>query len=167
MIILGIDPGTARCGYGVIEKKGSAVRAAAYGLIETDKDMEPALRLKKIYNELSDIIDKYKPEFVSVEKLFFNKNVTTAISVAEARGVILLSAVLAGAQIREYTPMQVKMALTGYGKADKKQMQEMIKMLLGLKAVPKPDDVADALAIAVCCSSFYKFENFKNTGGKK
>jgi crossover junction endodeoxyribonuclease RuvC len=163
MIIIGIDPGTARVGLGVIEKKGSAIRAVHSGLIETSKDLPPVRRLRIIHDAVSAAITEYGAQVMAVEKLFFNKNVTTAMSVSEARGVILLSAEFNGIDIHEYTPLQVKQALTGYGRAEKKQVQDMIKLVLGLKQVPQPDDVADALAIAVCCASSIKMERL----GKK
>lgn len=161
MIILGIDPGTARCGLGIIEKKGNNLRAISYGLIESDKDRPHSERLEVVFLEVTRTIKKHKPDIVAVEKLFFSKNVKTAMSVGEARGVILLSAQLAGVQIREYSPMEVKMALTGYGMADKNQVMQMTKAILGMKESPKPDDVADALAIAVCCASNSKMQAIK------
>jgi len=153
MIILGIDPGTARTGYGVVEKTGSECRLLSCGLVETKAGTEGPARLYKIFTEIKKIIKKTKSDAMAVEKLFFNKNVKTALSVGEARGVILLAAAEAGIEIYEYTPLQVKMALTGYGMAEKKQVQDMVKLLLSLREVPKPDDIADAIAIAICHSS--------------
>lgn len=161
MIILGIDPGTARCGLGVIEKKGNSLKTISYGLIESDKDRPQAERLEVVFVEVSRAIKEHHPDVVAVEKLFFSKNVKTAMTVGEARGVILLSAQLAGVKIREYSPMEVKIALTGYGLADKAQVTQMTKAILGLKETPKPDDVADALAIAICCSSSSKMAEIK------
>lgn len=150
MIILGLDPGYAIVGYGVIEYKANKFTVIDYGAITTSKDDELNDRLLQIYNQLCSIIDKYHPEAMSIEKLFFNTNATTAIGVAEARGVCILAAKQRGMDIAEYTPLQVKQAVTGYGKAIKQQVQEMTKMLLNLRAVPKPDDTADALAMAIC-----------------
>ncbi len=158
MIILGIDPGTARCGLGIIEKKGNSLKTVSYGLIESDKERPQAERLEVVFVEVTRAIKKYDPDMVAVEKLFFSKNVKTAMSVGEARGVILLCAQLAGVEIREFSPMEVKLALTGYGMADKNQVMVMTKALLGLKETPKPDDVADALAIACCCASSSKMD---------
>ncbi len=150
MIILGIDPGIAIVGWGVIEFSGNKLRPIAYGAITTPAHTPITRRLSSIYDELSAIIDKYKPDAMSVEELFFNTNVKTAITVAHARGIVLLCAAQKGVPDFEYTPLQAKQALTGYGRADKAQMQNMVKIMLGLNAVPKPDDVADALAIAIC-----------------
>ncbi len=162
MIILGIDPGFAIVGYSVIEYKGSSCRPLEYGAINTDSKMLFPDRMKIIYDELSDIIDEYKPEDLAIEELFFNKNVKTAIKVAQARGVEILAAINKGLNIYEYTPLQIKQATVGYGRAEKHQVQEMVKVLLNLKEIPKPDDVADALAVAICHGSSLKFkENFR------
>ena len=150
MIILGIDPGLAIVGWGVIDYRGSKFEVLGYGSIQTSAGMPTEQRLCAIYNELSEIIKKYKPEQMAVEELFFNTNQTTGIRVAEARGVILLCATRLGVPVFEYTPLQVKQSVVGYGRADKKQVITMVTMFLGLKAPPKPDDTADALAIAVC-----------------
>ena len=150
MIILGIDPGLAIVGWGVIEYKNTRFRTIAYGSIQTPAGMRTEERLSKIYDGMQELISTYHPEAVAVEELFFNTNVTTGIRVAEARGVILLAAEQAGLAIQEYTPMQVKKAVVGDGKAEKKQVITMVTMLLGLKESPKPDDTADALAIAIC-----------------
>lgn len=152
LIILGIDPGYAIVGWGVIEYKSNKFSPLSFGAITTDADMDFNLRLKVIYDELTSIINEFKPDAVSIEKLFFTTNQKTVIMVAEARGVILLAAQNAGLEVFEYTPLQVKSAVTGYGKANKKQVMEMTKRLLRLKEVPKPDDTADALAIAICHS---------------
>jgi len=149
MIIMGIDPGTAIVGYGIIDYKSCKYKVLDYGCIYTDKDMPMTKRLLKINENMEMLISMYDPEWVAVEELFFFKNNKTVISVGQARGVILLSAEKAGKKIAEYTPLQVKMGITGYGKSDKKQVQEMTKIVLGLETIPKPDDAADALAIAV------------------
>jgi len=149
MRILGIDPGTGILGFGIIEvEKGKATLVDA-GVIRTPVKEDDAVRLQTIYEELTDIIASGKPEVMSVEKLFFAQNVTTAMTVAQARGVVLLAGKQAGLDIFEYTPQQIKQALTGYGKAEKKQIQEMVRVILRLKDVPKPDDCADALAAAI------------------
>ena len=150
MIILGIDPGLAIVGWGVIEYQGSRFRTLAYGSIQTPAGTRTEERLKAIYEGLVHLIKEYHPDAMAVEELFFNTNVTTGIRVAEARGVILLAAEQAGIPIQEYTPPQVKQAVVGYGKAEKKQVIAMVTCLLGLKNPPKPDDTADALAIAIC-----------------
>ncbi|WP_438434376.1 crossover junction endodeoxyribonuclease RuvC [Gorillibacterium sp. sgz500922] len=150
MRILGIDPGYAIVGFGFIDKNGSRLTPVQYGSIQTEAHTDPSQRLKDIYESVVHLIDKYQPEALAIEKLFFNRNVTTAMTVAEARGVTILAAVQKGLPVAEYTPMQVKQAIVGYGKAEKKQVQEMTRMFLNLAQVPKPDDVADALAIAIC-----------------
>ncbi len=150
MIILGIDPGLAIVGWGVIEYRNTRFRTVAYGSLQTPAGTRTEERLKSIYDGMRELIETYHPNAVAVEELFFNTNITTGIRVAEARGVILLSAEQAGIPIFEYTPLQVKQAVVGYGRAEKKQVITMVTMLLGLKAPPKPDDTADALAIAIC-----------------
>ena len=162
MVILGIDPGLALVGWGVIEHHANKFRTIAYGSIQTPAGMDPNLRLAEIYRGMNEIIDKYKPEQMAVEELFFNTNSKTAIMVAQARGVILMSAQLRGVEIFEYTPLQVKQAVVGYGRAEKKQVITMVTSMLGLKNPPKPDDTADALAIAMChghagCSRLSKY----------
>ena len=153
MRILGIDPGTGILGFGVIEIDAkNKAHLVDGGVIRTPAKEDDAVRLMTIYEELTDIITKTKPNIMSVEKLFFAQNVTTAMTVAQARGVVLLSGQQNGLELYEYTPLQIKQALTGYGRADKKQMQEMVRVILGLKEVPKPDDCADALAAAICHS---------------
>lgn len=149
MRILGIDPGTGILGFGVIESDKGTVQLVDAGVIRTPVKEDDAVRLLTIYEELTDIIVSTKPELMSVEKLFFARNVTTAMTVAQARGVVLLCGKQANLTIYEYTPMQIKMALTGYGKADKKQIQEMVRVVLNLTEVPKPDDCADAIAAAL------------------
>ncbi len=157
MRILGIDPGTGILGFGVIEGDARKPRLVDAGVIRTDAHQPEAERLKIIYDGLNEIINDTKPQAVSVEKLFFARNVTTAMAVSQARGVVLLISQQKEIPIFEYTPLQIKMALTGYGKADKKQIQEMVKVILGLKTVPKPDDCADALAAALTHSTQTKF----------
>lgn len=153
MRILGIDPGTGILGFGVIDVDGQGrVQLVDAGVIRTPVKEDDAVRLQTIFDELSDIITQNKPEVMSVEKLFFARNVTTAMTVAQARGVVLLLGQQHSLKLYEYTPMQIKQAITGYGKADKKQMQEMVKTILKLDTIPKPDDAADALAAAICCS---------------
>ena len=153
MRIIGIDPGTGILGFGVIEASAQKVELVDAGVIRTPVKEDDAVRLETIYHELADIIVQTKPTVMSVEKLFFLRNVTTAMTVSQARGVVLLCARLAGLQIYEYTPLQIKQAVTGYGKADKKQMQEMVRILLKLKQIPKSDDAADALAAALTHAS--------------
>ena len=150
MIILGIDPGLAIVGWGVIEYRASRFRTLAYGSIETPAGMPTEQRLLAIHRELGAVMDKYRPEEMAVEELFFTNNITTGIRVAEARGVILMTGEQHGIKMAEYTPPQVKQAVVGYGKADKKQVIEMVTRILNLPAPPKPDDTADALAIAIC-----------------
>jgi crossover junction endodeoxyribonuclease RuvC len=149
MRILGIDPGTGILGFGVIEAARGKAQLVDAGVIRTPVKEDDAVRLQTIFDELTDIIVSSKPEVMSVEKLFFSQNVTTAMTVAQARGVVLLCGKQAGLEIFEYTPQQIKQALTGYGRADKKQMQEMVRVVLGLKTTPQPDDCADALAAAL------------------
>jgi crossover junction endodeoxyribonuclease RuvC len=147
--ILGIDPGTGILGFGVVDSDKGKVKLVDAGVIRTPVHEDDSIRLLTIYDELTEIIAQTKPELMSVEKLFFARNVTTAMTVAQARGVVLLCGMQAKLKIYEYTPMQIKLAITGYGKADKKQMQEMVRMHLALKTIPKPDDAADALAAAL------------------
>jgi crossover junction endodeoxyribonuclease RuvC len=149
MRILGIDPGTGILGFGIIEANRGKFELVDGGVIRTPVHEDDAVRLLTIYEELTDIIAANNPTVMSVEKLFFARNVTTAMTVAQARGVVLLCGMQAGMEIHEYTPMQIKLAVTGYGKADKKQMQEMVKVILGLETIPKPDDAADAIAAAL------------------
>ncbi len=151
MIVIGIDPGLARMGYGVIEVTRGEVRAVSYGCIETSgKDLCPSKRLVQLYTGVETLFEKYPPAHLSLEKLFFTRNITSAMGVSEARGVILLAAELRNIPVTEYTPNQVKQAITGSGRADKRQVQEMIKRLLRLSEIPTPDDAADALSIALC-----------------
>ena len=150
MRILGIDPGYAILGWGVLDVEGNRFKVVAYDSILTDKDTPMPRRLQELYMGLQEIIDKYKPDEASIEELYFNNNAKTAIMVGEARGVAILACANGGLAINEYTPLQIKQALVGYGRADKKQVQQMVKTLLNLDAVPKPDDTADALAAAIC-----------------
>ena len=149
-LALGIDPGTATTGYGFVRlMPDGEFSAVAFGIISTSKDDSASARLEIIFDELNKLIKKYKPETAAVEKLFFARNVTTGIAVGQARGVVLLSLQKADIETFEYTPLEVKQAVVGYGGADKKQVQEMVRALLQLDKIPKPDDAADALAIAI------------------
>ncbi len=151
MLVLGIDPGTATTGYGLVRQtKDGSLEAVAHGAILTPAKTPMPERLEILYTELQEIILLHQPESAAVEKLFFQKNVKTALSVGQGRGVVLLALAQAGLKIGEYTPNEIKQAVTGYGSAGKAQMQEMVKMLLGLNERPKPDDAADALAVAIC-----------------
>ncbi len=150
MIVLGIDPGTALTGYGVVERIGPRVRAVDYGCIRTPVDRPLAERLLEIRAAISDLIATHEPSLVAVERLFFNRNVQTAFAVGQARGAILLTAAEHGLPVFEFTPNEVKMAVTGYGRAPKEQVQRMVQIVLGLPELPHPDDAADALAIAIC-----------------
>lgn len=170
MRIIGIDPGYAIIGYGVVEFDRCRFKTIGYGAITTEAGNPFVNRIKSIYDDVTTLLNKYTPECMAIEKLYFNTNTTTAIDVAQARGVILLAAKQYGIDIYEYTPLQVKSAITGYGKAEKRQVMEMTKSILSLSEIPKPDDTADALAIAVChghssdrCFSVDKFLK----GGKK
>lgn len=150
MLILGIDPGTAIMGYGLVAQQGNRLKPLKYGAIRTEAALTLAARLLQLHQGLERLIQEYRPDAVAVEELFFNKNTRTALAVGQARGVILLVAEQAGLEIAEYTPLQVKQSVVGYGRAEKRQIQEMVKMLLCLNEIPKPDDAADALAIAIC-----------------
>lgn len=158
MIVLGIDPGIAIVGYGIIEVKGNHFKAIDYGAITTDSSIIFPERLKMVYDKLTDIINLYKPDDFAIEELFYNKNAKTVIKVGQARGVEVLAGINAGIPIYEYTPLQIKQAVVGYGRAEKHQVQEMVKLLLNLKEIPKPDDVADALAVALCHGSSLNFK---------
>ena len=150
MKILGIDPGLAIVGWGVVEHRGMQFRTVAYGSLQTPAKTRTEERLHSIFKGMQELLDTYRPDAIAVEELFFNTNITTGIRVAEARGVILLAAEMASVPIFEYTPLQVKQAVVGYGRAEKRQVISMVTRLLGLKEAPKPDDTADALAIAIC-----------------
>ena len=156
MIILGIDPGTATTGYGVIRSEKGKIQAVGYGCILTKSSGGLENRLVTIFDELTEIIKKFKPEMIAVEELFFASNAKTAISVGHARGVILLACSKAKIPVYEYTPLQIKQAVCGYGRADKQQIQKMVKALLNLEKIPKPDDAADGLAIAICHTNSYR-----------
>lgn len=155
MVILGIDPGYAIVGYGVVEYAGNKFKVLEYGSIETKAGIDFNIRLLKIHKGVEELIKRHSPDAVAVEELFFNKNTKTAMKVAQARGVVLLSGALSLAEVFEYTPLQVKQAVCGYGRADKNQVQQMVKLLLNLEKVPKPDDTADALAVAICHAHSY------------
>jgi crossover junction endodeoxyribonuclease RuvC len=150
MLVLGIDPGTAITGYGLVKGEGDDLTLVAYGAITTSSDWPLPERLRRIYQELTALIEDQQPTAAAVEELFFSKNVRTALSVGQARGVALLAAANARLPIHEYTPLQVKQAIVGYGRATKDQVQQMVKMLLALDSVPQPDDAADAIAVAIC-----------------
>lgn len=165
MRILGIDPGIAIVGYGVVDKEGNCYKTVAYDAVTTRAHTPLEERLERVYNGIDEIIKEYKPDAMSIEELFFNNNAKTALTVGQARGVIILAAVQNNIPVYEYTPLQVKQALTGYGRASKTQIQQMMKSMLGLSEVPKPDDVADALAIAVCHGNSMRFNSIKQFGG--
>lgn len=150
MRVLGIDPGTAITGYGIVEEDLGGIRALAFGAIRTQPDRSLAARLQLIYRAVRRLARKWQPTVAAVEELFFGNNARTALSVGQARGVVLLALADAGLEVVEYTPLMVKQAITGYGGADKAQMQEMVRLLLGLAEAPRPDDAADALAVAIC-----------------
>src|SRR5918992_4582313 len=159
--ILGIDPGTATMGWGVIRQEGSRLRYVQHGAITTPSDWPMPRRLGRLFDGVTQIVEGYGPDTVAVEELFFNTNVTTAITVGQARGVAILAAYRAGIEVAEYTPLQVKQAITSYGRADKRQVQEMVRSLLNLREIPRPDDAADGLAIAIT----HAFSS--RTGGRK
>jgi len=150
MRVLGIDPGTAITGYGVVGEVQGELQPLAFGVIKTPADQPLPRRLQLIYRAISDLAEEWKPTAAAVEELFFSRNVRTAMSVGHARGVTLLALANAGLDVAEYTPLAIKQAVTGYGNADKAQMQEMVRLLLRLDRVPRPDDAADALAVAIC-----------------
>ncbi len=164
MRILGIDPGIAIVGFGVVDKNGNRYSTVEYGAITTPAHTPLENRLKTIYDEMTLLFANFRPDAMSVEELFFNSNAKTAIAVGQARGVIILSAVENGVPIYEYTPLQVKQALTGYGRASKMQIQQMMRTMLGLSEIPKPDDVADALAIAVCHGNSVRYNDILKGG---
>ena len=148
--ILGIDPGTATMGWGVVRQEGNRLRYVQHGAITTPSNWEMPRRLGRLFDGVNQLVRGYRPETVAIEELFFNTNVTTGITVGQARGVAILAAYKAGIEVAEYTPLQVKQTVTSYGRADKRQVQEMVKALLNLQEIPKPDDAADGLAIAIC-----------------
>ncbi|MFZ2299794.1 MAG: crossover junction endodeoxyribonuclease RuvC [Candidatus Moraniibacteriota bacterium] len=163
MRILGIDPGTATVGWGIIDIDGGTATVVAFGHISTSKDLSPSRRLSEISRDIAGIIRRYQPEEAAVEELFFSNNQKTIIAVAQARGCILLTLENLCVSISGYTPLEVKQALTNYGRADKSQVQLMVKAILKLSAIPRPDDAADALAIALCHASRRKMEKIKNS----
>ena len=150
MRILGIDPGFATVGFGIVDFDGNCFKTIEYGTVNSPAKTKTSDRLKMVYDDMSYIIEKYKPDEMAIEELFFNTNVKTVIAVGQARGVLILSAANQGIPVYEYTPLQVKQAVVGYGRAEKNQVQQMVKSILGLSQLPKPDDAADALAIAIC-----------------
>lgn len=162
MIILGIDPGTASIGFGVIEYINKKSSLKEYGCLKTSPADTTATRLCDLYRELSELIEKYKPALMAVEDIFFFKNLKTVVKVSQARGVILLCGANHHLAVAEFTPLQVKQAVTGYGRAEKAQVQKMVKAILALKEIPRPDDAADALAVALCCA--HSYPQLKNIG---
>ena len=157
MRIIGIDPGYAITGFGVIEYNGNHFELIKAGAIETKAGVPLTNRLQKIYDDMSDLIEEYKPDAISIEELFFNTNTTTAIGVAQGRGAVLIAASKTATPIYEYTPLQVKQSITGYGRADKKQVQSMVKAVLKLEKIPKLDDTTDAMALAICHAHSARF----------
>ena len=163
MAVIGIDPGTALTGYGIVEELGDgSLRAIDYGVFRTVANEAPETRLRSLFEQLNSLLLLHRLECAAVEKLFFQRNVKTALSVGQARGVIMLSLTLANKPIFEYNPMDIKQAVVGYGRADKKQIQQMVKVLLGLDCIPEPDDAADALAVAICHIHSHKLLNTIN-----
>lgn len=162
MLILGVDPGIAILGYGLVKYEANRFTVIDYGAITTDSGINMSARLTIIYDRLVDIIERHNPDAFAIEELFFNKNIKTALTVGHARGVAVLAGSKSCVQVYEYTPLQVKQAVVGYGRADKNQMQQMVKVILNLGEIPKPDDVADALAVAICHGNSSKFsEQFR------
>ena len=157
MRILGIDPGTAIIGYGLVEASGNSLRSLDYGVFKT-ASTETDNRISKVYDFFEKLLKKHKPDVAAIEKLFFFKNAKTITRVSETKGVILLALEKQGTEVREFTPLQVKQAVSNYGRADKKQVQKIISLILGLKKIPQPDDAADALAIAICCANTTKWD---------
>lgn len=160
MLVLGIDPGYAIVGWGAVNYSGGRLVPVSYGAVTTNADTPFADRLKEIGNDIGTILDKLKPQAISIEKLYFAANTTTAIDVAQARGVIVYEAAKRNIDIFEYTPLQVKQAVVGYGRAEKNQVMELTRQLLKLKSVPKPDDTADALAIAICHAHSFNSQSY-------
>ena len=157
MIIIGIDPGYAITGFGVLEYEGNHFKLIESGSIQTKAGIPLPTRIAKIYDDMNELIEKYKPDAIAIEELFFNRNTTTAIGVAQGRGAVLIAAAKTSTPIYEYTPLQVKQGVTGYGRADKKQVQMMVKTVLGLEKVPKLDDTTDAIAIGTCHAHSHRF----------
>ena len=166
MLVLGIDPGTATTGYGLVRETSTGdLEAVAYGVISTPKNTLPELRLLEIYNQITSLVALHRPDTAAVEKLFFQRNVTTAMAVSQARGVVLLVLAQSNLSVAEYTPMEIKQAIAGYGGADKNQVQQMVKAILNLEDIPRPDDAADALAVAICHSHAYRFKQLGTNRG--
>jgi crossover junction endodeoxyribonuclease RuvC len=160
MLVIGIDPGTASTGYGLVRKtQTGGIELIDYGVIKTSPDESMPVRLQDLHRQLTEIIDRHQPESAAVEKLFFQRNVSTAMSVGQARGVTLLALAEAGVLIEEYTPREVKQAIVGYGGAEKQQIQKMLQTLLDLEVIPSPDDAADALAVAICHLHAYQLQS--------
>ncbi len=153
MRILGIDPGTSLIGYGIIDFDGKNWKAVDFGNLKTGVNIQNIDRVKTVYDFFNKLIKKTKPDKISIESLFFFKNAKTVIKVSEIRGILMLAAVKNGVEVAEFTPLQVKQAVSGYVRAEKNQVQRMVKMILGLETIPKPDDIADALALAICCAN--------------
>jgi len=162
MVIMGIDPGFAITGYGIVKYEGNKFSFIDFGAVVTNSGTDFAQRLLQLNEKLEELIRTYKPDAISVEELFFNKNIKTAIMAAHGRGVALMAAARSGAQVFEYTPLQVKQAVVGYGRAEKAQVQQMVRIILNLQEIPKPDDAADALAVAICHGHSYKMLNLGN-----
>jgi crossover junction endodeoxyribonuclease RuvC len=162
MIIFGIDPGFAITGYGIVKYEGNKFSVVDYGAITTASTMELQKRLLHLHDSLEKLIGQYKPDAIAIEELFFNKNIKTALTVGHGRGVAVLAAAESGVEVFEYTPLQVKQSVVGYGRAEKGQVQQMVKIILNLPKIPKPDDVADALAIAICHGHSHKMSGFIN-----
>ena len=161
MLTLGIDPGYAIIGWGLVDYSGARLTPIAFGAVTTEAGVDFPQRLLKISNSIGEILDRFRPQAVSIEKLYFNSNTTTAIDVAQARGIIVTEAARRNIDIFEYTPLQVKQAVVGYGRAEKKQVMEMTRQLLKLKSVPKPDDTADALAVAICHAHSFHSQSYE------
>jgi crossover junction endodeoxyribonuclease RuvC len=164
MRILGLDPGTATTGYGIVDAVEGRLSMVDYGVIDTSPDDEAPKRLQKIFRELQALLERYRPDTAAVEEVFFGRNITTAISVGQARGVLLLCLANAGIPIGEYSPPKIKDAVTGYGKADKAQVQMMVRNLLDLEETPRPDDAADGLAVAIAHYYYYHWERMRDEG---
>jgi len=166
MLVIGIDPGTATTGYGLVEEnEDGSLTAVDYGVITTSPDLPMPMRLLELYRQLKQILLLHRPHSGAVEKLFFHRNVTTAISVGQGRGVVLLALGEAGLEVGEYTPLEIKQAVAGYGGAGKRQIQQMVQVLLGLESMPTPDDAADALAVAICHAHSARVRNFYQDQG--
>ncbi len=165
MVVLGVDPGTATTGYGVLEEIRGKARLIDYGVIRTPANIGQSRRLLEIHNRIREVIDSYAPSVLAVEELFFSRNSKTALTVGQARGVILMTAAQKGLSVYEYTPLEVKQAVVGFGNADKRQVQAMVKAILQMKEVPKPDDAADALAVAICHIHAARLRKVRETEG--